>query len=110
MHIDPVDRINGATSTTNQMQAILTRYYGPTNTKGSSIKASCERGSILVPYPHECNEGHDAHRFAAQALLDKFVAEDRKNYGPDSKPAWGRPFVSGGLPNGDWAHVFLPQE
>lgn len=86
-------------------QAILTRYLPATNSRGSRIKASCERGSITISYPDERNMGEDVHRAAVEALVAKFVAEDAKRYGTDKNP-WSRPFVSGGLPNGDWAHVF----
>lgn len=97
------------------MQAILTRYLPCTDRKGSRIKASCERGSIIVPYPWDAHVdsvpiemdaqlGDPAHRFAAQALLDKFSKEDKAKYGV---APWSRPFISGGLPNGDWAHVFI---
>lgn len=51
-------------------QAITTKYLGPTNTKGSRIKASCEAGSITVHYDHEfsATENHDS---ACKALLSK---------------------------------------
>lgn len=51
-------------------QAVITKYIGPTNTKGSRVKASCEAGSITVNWDHSLNsdQNHDA---ACQALLDK---------------------------------------
>ncbi|TXH40544.1 MAG: hypothetical protein E6Q97_39425 [Desulfurellales bacterium] len=39
------------------MQAIQTRYLGPTNSRGSRIKAWCDRGSITIPYPHHLSRG-----------------------------------------------------
>lgn len=88
-------------------QAILTRYLPATNFNGSRIKASCERGSLTISYPDDKNMGEDAHRAAVEALMAKFVAEDAKQYGsPRETNPWSKPFVSGGLPNGDWAHVF----
>ena len=90
------------------MQAIQTRYIPCGNVRGSRIKAWCERGSCYVPYPHEASEGEEAHRVAALALVDKFKREDAAKYGtPVDQNPWGRPFVSGGLPGGDWAHVFV---
>ena len=35
------------------MQAIQTKYIGPTNTKGARIKAFCAAGSITIPYNYE---------------------------------------------------------
>lgn len=91
------------------MQAILTKYLPATNLRGSRIKASCERGSITIPYPHELS-GEHCHIAAADALTAKFVAEDEKKYGPykgEKGNPWGRPRVAGQLPNHDYAHVFL---
>lgn len=53
------------------MQAIQTRYFGPSNTKGARIKASCESGSITIGYPYEFSE-MDCHALAAKALAAKF--------------------------------------
>lgn len=88
------------------MQAILTRYLPPTNTKPSRIVASCERGRIVVSYDQaESQEG--AHRYAAKLSVSRFATEDFTNYRtkPEENP-WKRDFVTGGLPNGDFAHVF----
>ncbi len=53
------------------MQAIETKYLGPTNFRGARIKASAEAGSVTVPYDHALNvEGnHDA---ACKALVRKW--------------------------------------
>lgn len=52
------------------MQAIRTKYHGPTDTKGSRISAQCEAGRIYVSYDHalniECN-----HKVACDALIKK---------------------------------------
>ena len=56
------------------MQAIKTKFIGPTNTRGARIKASCEAGEVTIPYPY----GLDviaAHRSAARALLDKIASD-----------------------------------
>ena len=77
------------------MQSIITKYFGATNTKGSRIKATAERGSIVVPYPYEIGSGQ-VHAFAAQKLCELFAAEDLKDYGtPITKNPWSRAFVSG---------------
>ena len=89
------------------MQAILTKYLPATNCKGSRIKASCDRGSITVSYPHELS-GEACHVYAADKLIEKFLNEDRKKYGSDdSSNPWSSARVCGGLPGGNFAHVFI---
>ena len=51
-------------------QAIVTKYHGPTNTRGSRISAKAEAGRISVSYDHALNASEN-HRAAAQALADK---------------------------------------
>lgn len=88
------------------MQAIHTKYLPCTNTLGSRIKATCERGSITIPYPYELS-GDERHREAVRQLVSRFCAEDLKSYGtPHASNPWGREFVTGGLPDGTFAHVF----
>jgi hypothetical protein len=90
------------------MQAIRTHYLPATNFKPSRIKAVCERGSLTVSYDSGLNE-NDAHAAAAKALVARFVKEDAAKYGsPAEKNPWARPFVSGTLPDGSMAHVYLP--
>lgn len=52
------------------MIAIETKYLGPTNTKGSRIKATGNGHSVTISYPYELS-GEAVHRKAAQALADK---------------------------------------
>lgn len=53
------------------MKAIVTKYHGPTNTRGSRITASDEDSNkITISYPYELS-GEAVHRAAAQALCDK---------------------------------------
>jgi hypothetical protein len=95
------------------MQAILTRYLPATNVRGSRIKASCDRGSITISYPHEFS-GDECHREAVRQLVAKFNKEDAKTHEvwkPTPGKGWNAPFITGGLPNnGGYAHVFLPLE
>lgn len=51
-------------------QAIVTKFHGPTNSKGSRIKASCEAGSIWFDYSHR-HTPKENHMFAVLALLKK---------------------------------------
>jgi len=58
-------------------QAITTKFIGPTNTRGSRIKASAYAGTITVAYDHSLNNDEN-HRAAADALCVKmgwFVAD-----------------------------------
>ena len=52
------------------MQAIRTRYFGPSDVKGSRIQAKCEGGSIYVGYDHALDI-EDNHRAACRALIKK---------------------------------------
>lgn len=52
-------------------KAIITKYFGPTDTKGARIKASDEDGNeITISYPYELS-GIAVHQKAAEALKDK---------------------------------------
>jgi len=75
------------------MKAIVTKYHGPTNNRGSRITASDEDGNkITIPYPYELS-GEDVHRKAAEALCQKMN--------------WPGKLVAGSLKNG---YVFVFSE
>lgn len=86
------------------MQAIVTKYLPCTNTKGSRVKAYCERGSITIDYPHELS-GDAVHVKAKEALISRFVKEDEERYGTKENP-WSRPTHCGQIPSGEYVHVF----
>jgi hypothetical protein len=72
------------------MQAIVTKYIGPTNTKGARIKAtSCGSFSVTVPFDYEGNE----EEVAARELCKKLK--------------WEFSHVRGALPDGSTAWVFV---
>ncbi len=75
------------------MQAIVTKYISPTNTKGGRVKASCQAGSITLGWDHSLNPWHN-HQAAAKALATKM----KWDYG-----TW----ISGELP--DSRSVFVCQ-
>ena len=53
------------------MKAIRTRYYGPTNTRGSRIVASDgDHNSISISYPHGL-DSDKGHELAAYLLMQK---------------------------------------
>jgi hypothetical protein len=54
---------------------VLTKYLGPTNTKGARIKAhrvTDPKMFVIIPYPYECGDSGERHKLAAQALARKF--------------------------------------
>lgn len=52
------------------MQAITTKFFGPTNTLGSRIKATCWLTSIIVSFDHSANT-EENHTAAIEALVCK---------------------------------------
>ena len=59
------------------MKAIKTKYLGPTNFKGSRVRATDEDGnSIILSWDHALNSDKN-HEAAAQALCDKMDWEGR---------------------------------
>jgi hypothetical protein len=75
------------------MQAIITKYIGPTNTKGARIKATASAGSVTIGYPHEL-ERDERHALAAKKLCEKF--------------GWEWNHVGGELPDLSQVFVKLP--
>lgn len=78
------------------MQAIITKYRGPSNTHGARIFAKCDAGSLSVPYPHELPADR-AHQLAANALRRKL------GWLPAPNNLYGD-LVSGEIPGG-YVHV-----
>jgi hypothetical protein len=74
------------------MQAIVTKYLPPSNTRGSRIRATADAGSVTILFPADI-DGQAAHRVAAQALADKL--------------GWGRKYLGGSLPD-NTGYVFVP--
>jgi hypothetical protein len=54
----------------DKMQSITTKYLGPTNYRGSRIKAECTVGSVTVSYAYELTSDEN-HRAAAEKLIEK---------------------------------------
>ncbi len=52
------------------MQAIRTRYYSPTNTRGTRITATCEAESFTLPRDYSLDIDED-HARVAQALVQR---------------------------------------
>lgn len=88
------------------MQAIVTKYVCPTNTKGSRVKATCQRGSKIIHWDDAVNADIN-HIRACEALCDAFATEDVATYGGSHhQSVWSKAKVSGVLPSGEHVHVF----
>jgi len=89
------------------MQAITTKYLPATNNSGARIKATCARGSYTIGFDYSLS-GDAIHIAAASALIERFLAQDLKSHGtPIESNPWNRPFATGTLSNGTFAHVFI---
>ena len=53
------------------MKAIETRYLGPTNTRGSRIKASDEDGNSVTMSYDDANSSEENHAAVCKALCEK---------------------------------------
>lgn len=52
-------------------QAIVTKYIGPSNVRGSRVKASASAGSVTISYNSALNS-EDNHLAAAETLARKY--------------------------------------
>lgn len=76
-------------------QAITVKFLPCTNNKGARLKASCERGSLTIDYPHELEWGA-RYWCAAKALIRRFLREDKARYGAiDTENPWLGPWIEG---------------
>lgn len=71
--------------------AIITKYVGPTNTRGARIMARTAVKTIYVPYRHRYDAPRN-HLLAAKDLAEHL--------------GWEGNWHSGTLPNGDRVHVW----
>jgi hypothetical protein len=75
-------------------QAIVTKYLGPTNFRGSRVVAKAYAGRVVIPWDDALGQDEN-HEMAARALCLKF--------------GWFGRLVGGGLPdNRGNAYVLLP--
>jgi hypothetical protein len=78
------------------MQAIQTKYLGPTNNRGSRIKAWCGAASKTIDYPYGL-DADLAHYTAAQELVVQ-LGWTGPHYGA---------LHQGCLPDGSYCHVMV---
>lgn len=86
------------------MQAITIHYLSPPNARGARLKATCDRGSITIPYPHELNRT-EAHTAALRALVLRFKREDAERYGSNERNPWSGPWAEGTTKDGTTVFV-----
>lgn len=75
------------------MQAITTRYSGPTNTRGSRIIVRAAAGRMMVPYDDDEGGAQGAHHKAVRAFCQKF--------------GWTGELAEGELSDGTHVFVFV---
>lgn len=86
------------------MQAIITKYIGPSNSRGTRIRASIKNNftstttTIYTSYDSGLSE-RDNHAYAAMALVRKIMDLDS-----------GNNWTCGELPNGGYCFVMLGEE
>jgi hypothetical protein len=81
------------------MQAIVTKYMGPTDQRGTRIKATAAAGSVVMGYKYNLNI-EENHAKAAKMLADKF-----KWLNPNAKQSYT--LHGGQIPNGDYVWVMV---
>ena len=73
------------------MQAILTKYIGPGNVRGSRIKVTAQAGTIYVAWD-DAKGHHDNHDAAAKVFIRKM--------------GWFGSWYVGSLPDGSGVYVW----
>jgi hypothetical protein len=93
------------THNTTALQAIVSKYIAPTNSRGARIIVKAQRSRRSYPYPYDLS-GQNVHIWAVEQYLSSIIAEDRKEYGSEAT-GWGTiaDFSVGVLPTGE--HVFV---
>lgn len=81
-------------------QAIVTRVFPATNSRGARIKATAQAGTVYIGYDEAGTNADERHAAAAAKLAAKFGWNNPDYYGP---------FVAGALPDGSYVHVEMPR-
>lgn len=84
------------------MQAIQTRWLGPTNFRGSRVKATCEAGSVTLGWDY--GAGNDS------GLGDVMANHDRAARAMIERMGWHGAWVRGCLPSGGFVYVCLSRD
>lgn len=87
--------------------AVLVRYAGPTNYRGSRWIATADHpiGRVVVSYNLSGREGLDGARSAVDELIARWRTDYAESH-PEDPNGWPHRVVAGGhLPNGDYAFI-----
>jgi hypothetical protein len=78
------------------MQAIVTKYLGPTNSRGARVKATCQAGSLTLPWDDalDVEENHDKVALAFARKLGWVSQTSGHEYSEER-------LYGGGLPSGE---------
>jgi hypothetical protein len=80
------------------LQAITTKYLGPTNTRGARIKATATAGSVTIPWDHALDAC--ANHYAVARML-----AGQNDWTDDTGEI--RPHAFGALPDGGYVLAFV---
>ena len=75
-------------------QAITTKYFGPSNVRGSRVKATADAGSITLHWDNALNTEQN-HALAARKLAAKL--------------GWVGQWIGGSLPGSGYAFVMVDE-
>ena len=89
------------------MQAIITKYLGPTNFRGSRVKASAQAGSVTIPWD-DAKDSANNHIAAALALIRKYGWNDPNRSHMRSPHQWAGRMAMGATPDGKGYCFVIP--
>lgn len=76
------------------MQAIVTKYHGPGNVRGSRVSATAQAGRVVIEWDDRLHFEPN-HELAAKKLCAKFN--------------WPNEIIGGQLPDGRFVWVMIPK-
>ena len=82
------------------MQAIVTKYLGPTNNRGGRVKAFCDVGNVTLSWNHAADIDVN-HENAFNALVSKLGWQDYKGI-------WSAGTLPQKMAGGIKVYVFTP--
>ena len=90
------------------MITIVTKYYGPSNVKGSRIIAKTNNGQKIV-HSYGDSSSDEEHIIAAKKLVKKMQDMYNKTITKDKSGSWwlNKEWIMGQLPDGSMVHVLV---
>ncbi len=87
------------------MQAIITKYLCPTNTRGARVKAECAALTVTLSYDHALNM-EENHIAICAELCKRMHETNVEKYGSHDT-IWAGKHAFGQLKSGEYVHVFI---